>query len=298
MQKINTAYFILIIYCLLYGLRNVIVKLFLIDTSPLTLTFYVYLFVVAFSFAFLKLKKQDVPLKGASTLQKKELLILSVATTLAFGTEIFSINWISPILNTLIDNSFFPVFVALFSSWLLKEKFSKTIFAGLLICVVGLWIFNSKDVTSENLNFSLLGIGLAFSSSIFFAMTIPYTTILVSKLSVEKIIFYRFAFASIVLLPFVLYSGMYKIELTTLLKIGVLSLLGYFFTLYLAMNTLKKVSPTIFGILFLSVPLFSFLFSVLILKTEIHSMNIVGGLIVISGLILTLYNQKNTTENI
>lgn len=297
MLKGNSAYFLLIFYCLIYGLRNVIVKLFLIDTPPLTLTFYIYLFVVGFSFAFLKAKKQNILLKGSNKSTNKELLILSLATTLAFGTEIFSINWISPILNTLIDNSFFPVFVALFSSWLLKEKISKAIFIGLLICVVGLWVFNTRDLTSENFNFSLLGIGLALSSSIFFAMTIPYTTILVNKMSIEKIIFYRFTLSSIILLPFVLYSGMYKIDLTALLKIGVLSLIGYFFTLYIAINTLKKIPPTIFGVFFLSVPIFSFIFSLIILKTEIDFMNMIGSLIVVCGLTFTFIKQKNP-ENI
>jgi len=116
-------------------------------------------------------------------------------------------------------------------------------------------------------------------------------------MSIEKIIFYRFTFSSIILLPFVLYSGMYNIDLTALLKIGVLSLIGYFFTLHIAINTLKKIPPTIFGVFFLSVPLFSFIFSLIILKTEIDFMNMIGSLIVVCGLTFTLIKQKNP-ENI
>ncbi len=214
-------------------------------------------------------------------------------------------SWISSIHMTTIANSTVlvacsPMFVALANYFLLKERLTYKMVAGIVMSLIGTIIIGIGSSGGET-NSMLLGNTLAFLGAIFVAGYLVIGGIVRKNLGAGAYVFivYSVSAVTLFLMCFVTKTPVYPYSLKEFLLFIALaffcSILGHTIYNYL----IKYFSSTLISVSTLSEPIFASVLAMLFFK-EIPSLyTLIGGIIIITGIFYYLVSQKNksTTKN-
>jgi drug/metabolite transporter (DMT)-like permease len=172
-----------------------------------------------------------------------------------------------------------PVYITIFSPWLLKEKIRQRGVIALVLSIVGILLI----VDPGKLDFKLSSIGIlaGIASGIFYAfqiMTSKYTSPTYSGYSQA---FWSFLVATIILFPVA--TVPLEVVSSNLIYLLILAIFPTILSVSLYFNGLKKVKAQSASILGLIEPISAVFFAVLILGEEISIFEIIGGALILIG---------------
>ena len=172
-----------------------------------------------------------------------------------------------------------PIYITIFSPWLLKEKIRKGGIIALVISIAGILLI----VDPGKLDFKLSSIGIlaGIASGIFYAfqvMTSKYVSPIYSGYAQA---FWSFLVAAVILLP----VGTVQLEVVSgnLIYLLILAIFPTILAVSLYFNGLKKVKAQSASILGLIEPISAVFFAVLVLGEQISTLEITGGALILIG---------------
>jgi drug/metabolite transporter (DMT)-like permease len=266
------------------GTIGVLVKL-IGDSIPfMTLNF----FRVFIGFLFLLL---IVPFIDKKTFKQskrdiKDYFIIGIIYAIALSLYTTA-NLFAPVQNVVLINYSYPFFLLIFAYFLLKEKITTTKIVTLVIAMVGLIIINLFQFGQNN-----IGNILALLGAVFYGILIAEMRKEDKSHSIGDVAWFLF-FASLVLLPFAIFSGIGNIldVWHYVLLLGVIST-GFAYLLYNL--ALEKIEAEIGSIIATIItPLVSIVLAFLIINEAISLKTILGGaLLIIAGVYLELHRKQ------
>jgi drug/metabolite transporter (DMT)-like permease len=188
-----------------------------------------------------------------------------------------------------------PIFTILMESIAFKTKISLKLIFSVIISMIGV-VFIVDTSFSEMIKFSdmmvgnLLMLGAVFSWGIYSIITKPLFT----KYNQNTITYYQILFGLIMFIPFALfedvsYSLITPNVLMHLFFLGIFaSAMGYFLYV-IAMNSLGLGVSSLF---LNAIPLVTVLFSYFFLGQEISISKILGGILVVTSVVIATYSGK------
>lgn len=173
-----------------------------------------------------------------------------------------------------------PVFMLIFSYFILNDKINKRTFISIIISMIGiLFIFNPFK-----LSYDIKGMMIALMAAATFSLYSVISKKRISKYGGYIFNFFSFIFGDFILLILLfifkihIFKGITFISLPVLLYIGIfITGFGYIFYLY----AIEKTSATISSFVFFIKPALAPILSVLILKENI-TFNIIWGIVFIA----------------
>lgn len=263
---------------------------------PITIVFIRLLFSVILMTVFL------LSTKNFMKIQKKDrklfIMLAVFEPFLYFLGESFGLTHVSATVCSVLISTI-PVFATLGAWIIFKERLGRINYAGIILSFIGVLVFIlNKD---GSLSFSLKGlalISLAVFSAVGYNLTLSR---LVGNYSPVFIVFVQNAIGAVLFLPLFmafdfsnfidmrLTSGMFLpvIELAVFASCGAFILFAY---------SVHKMGVTKANVFTNSIPLFTALFSFILLDEMVTFRNIVGMLIVIAGIIMSQMNGKSKQE--
>jgi len=194
---------------------------------------------------------------------------------------------LTTIANAILTHYTAPIFVALFSPFLLKEKLEKNTIFSLIISFLGLFLMLSESL---NINFeNFLGILAGIVSGLSYAFSIILYKYLLRDLSVYALIFYQSLVGSIILMPFVLPQLSLSLPFFWLL---IFALTFGILATFLHFQGIKRVKAQEAGILGYAEPLFGTTYAFLIFSEIPTKFSLIGGVLIILGGCLILRIDK------
>jgi drug/metabolite transporter (DMT)-like permease len=225
------------------------------------------------------------------------LLLLSVTGVAGYNTIIyFSLHYTTAI-NASIVNSATPLCIAIFSFFLLKERFSMGQAAGIFLSLIGIIFILSKGSLEALRTFTFNGgdvlvLVAVVSWSIYSIVIKKYSKILPAFTTL-----YVTSFLGIlILLPFSLFEIIQTDAVLTfnLESLLILGYVGCFASIvaFLSWNRgVAKIGASKSGLFLNLLPVFAAVFATVFTKEELVWYQIVGGVIVIAGIVLS--SRKN-----
>ncbi len=206
--------------------------------------------------------------------------ILQAATMMAYFVSL--LNASVPVAVLLLYTA--PVYVTLFSPWLLKESSTKKGIIALVFSFAGVVLI----VDPGKLEFSMYSIGIlaGIISGIAYAFQIMTSKYLSARYSGYTQAFWGFVIATLILLP----VGMMPLDMV-FRNMDYLVLLAIFPTILavsLYFNGLKKVRAQSASILGLIEPVSAVILAVLILGEQISTPELIGGALILIGAALVM----------
>lgn len=209
--------------------------------------------------------------------------ILQVATMLTYFISI--LNGSVSIAVLLLSTA--PVYITIFSPWLLKEKIKTRGIIALVLSIAGIVLI----VDPGKLGFvpSSIGILAGIASGILYAfqiMTSKYTSTTYSGYAQA---FWSFLIAALILMP----VGVVPVEVVSsnLLYLIFLAIFPTILSVSLYFNGLKKVKAQSASILGLIEPVSAVILAVLILYEQISILEIIGGALILGGAALVTMDK-------
>jgi len=220
----------------------------------------------------------------------KFLLAVSSGACLAlhFGLWITSLGDTSVASSVVLVTSS-PIFVALVSYWLFKERLSRLSITGIIVCIAGAIIIGY--VNWQGGAIPLLGAVLAFTGAIAVSGYMLIGRILRQSMGLLTYIFLTYTSAGIILLaaamlirqPLTGYSG--NTYLMLILLAVVPQVLGHS-----SINwSLRFLSATEITVAILGEPVIAIIMAFFILKEPLSIWEIAGGIIILVGIYLAMY---------
>lgn len=172
-----------------------------------------------------------------------------------------------------------PIYVTIFSPWLLKEKIDRRGIIALVLSIVGILLI--VDPGKLDFNLSSIGILAGIASGIFYAFQVMTSKYVSSTYSGYSQAFWSFLVAAIILLP----VGAVPVEVVSsnLIYLLILAIFPTILAVSLYFNGLKKVKAQSASILGLIEPISAIFFAVLILGEQISTLEITGGALILIG---------------
>jgi len=282
---------LLALYCVLWALKDVLTKLFLVGLDPVSLTFYLSLFSAFFTLMLLLRKYYTHPaLFYAGRYDKKSWLQLALMGGIsagAFLAVVYAVYLDGPILYSLVNSGTYPAFVALMGFSFLGEQFPRRKLFGLSFAIGGVLIFQWEKL--QLLNFEFSGALLTALSAFLFSLAITLVKQLLKKsITPEELLFSRFLITTGLLGIVLTVTGSISLPGQPW-QLGILSLLGYTLPFLISFYVLQKIPISLFGIFMTTVPIMSFFFSLLLLpQFSVSIWHVLGGAIVVVGLLLSI----------
>ncbi len=172
-----------------------------------------------------------------------------------------------------------PVYITIFSPWILKEKIRQKGVIALVLSIVGILLI----VDPGKLDFKLSSIGIlaGIASGIFYAFAVMTSKYVSSTYSGYTQAFWSFLVAAIILLP----VGAVSLQVVSnnLIYLLILAIFPTILAVSLYFNGLKKVKAQSASILGLIEPISAVFFAVLILGEQISIFEIAGGALILIG---------------
>jgi drug/metabolite transporter (DMT)-like permease len=172
-----------------------------------------------------------------------------------------------------------PVYVTIFSPWILKEKIRQKGVIALVLSIVGILLI----VDPGKLEFTLFSIGIlaGISSGIFYAFQIMTSKYVSATYSGYSQALWSFLVAAIILMP----VGAVPLEVVSsnIIYLLLLAIFPTILSVSLYFNGLKKVKAQSASILGLIEPISAVFFAVLILGEQISPLEITGGALILIG---------------
>lgn len=289
LSKLNLS--LLLLYCLLWALKDVLTKLFLLALDPVSLTFYLSLFSMFFTLILLVHKQFSQPalfFAGRyNTLSLFQLGLTGMISAGAFLTVVIAVYLDGPVLYSLVTSGTYPAFAAMMGFLFLDEQFPRRMLFGLGLAIIGVLIFQGEKL--QVLDFDFNGALIAALSALLFALAITLVKQLLKKsITPEELLFSRFLITTI-LLGLVLWATGSLGATDNLWQLGMLSLLGYTIPFLMSFYALRKVPINLFGIFVTIIPIISLLLSLALLPGfSVTIWQLLGGVIVLVGLWLSI----------
>jgi drug/metabolite transporter (DMT)-like permease len=207
------------------------------------------------------------------------------------------VTWISSLAYTSVSSSVVivatqPVFVALLTPLILKEKIDLWVFIAILIALTGIFIIAGGDVKIGGEN--LKGDFLSLIGAIMAALYLTLGRSIRKKLNLLPYIFLVYSISTVVIFIFCLFSGVnfspvtWKNLILFVLLALIPTLIGH--TLY--NYILKYVKAHVVGMTILGEPLGATLLAFLILK-EIPAITIyIGGVLIFIGIWIAVWRER------
>lgn len=262
------------------SLRPITIVFFRLVISIVLLTAY-----LAATKGFIKVSRKD---------RKLFLLLATFEPFLYFLGESFGLTFISATAGSVLISTI-PVFATLGAWILFREKLKKINYAGIILSFIGVLIFILR--TDGSLSFNLAGIALimfAVISAVGYNLTLSR---LVGNYSPVYIVNVQNIIGAILFLPLFLIteskhlSGMPITSgmMIPVIKLAVFASCGAFILFAFSANKLGITRAIVFTNF---IPVFTAIFSFFILGEKLTFQNIIGMIIVISGLFLSQVNGR------
>jgi len=263
----------IIIAAILWSMVGVIAKQ-IQGMSPQAIIFYRICFALVIFFIALLVSGKLKAIKLCGNVSYLFLFgILQVATMLAYFISIMNASVSIAVL--LLSTA--PVYITIFSPWLLKEKIKTRGIIALVLSILGILLI--VDPGKLDFNPSSIGILAGVASGILYAfqvMTSKHT-----KYSGYAQAFWSFLIATLILMP----VGLVPVEVVSnnLLYLMFLAIFPTILSVSLYFNGLKKVKAQNASILGLIEPLSAVILAVLILNENISTLEMIGGALILAG---------------
>ena len=294
--KNNITYIKLFLVALFFGGTFIAGRIMAANLPPFTSAFLRFLLASFFLVLFVFKKHAKLPRLNFSQF----LLIIALGLTGIVGYNFFFFSGLKSITASRASMiiSLNPSVITILSALILKEKFTKFKFTGIILSLFGALIVISQG----NLRATLQGdigwgelfiLGCVFCWSSF---TVLGKIIMKNLKPIIAITYACLAGTLILILPAhqegVLRNFMqYSIEVW--LSVFALGFLGSALTFTWFYEGIDKIGPSRAGIFINFVPIFATLMAVLILREKLSPSLIVGAIFVVSGVYLTNYQTKN-----
>ncbi|MEM2964391.1 MAG: DMT family transporter [Candidatus Bathyarchaeia archaeon] len=238
-----------------------------------------------------RLLRPSYPLKG--------LFILGLILCLGWGL-LFEAMKRLPIAEAVLLNYTAPIFVALLSPGLLKEKTSKRTAVALGLSFTGIILILLSPVKLQLNSSHLLGIVIGISAGLSYALFIVYSKKTVAHINHYTLALYANIFASLILAPGLItftYASFPQTQMWLLLL--TLGVVNTAFALTLYYSGLRKVRAQEAAVLTYLEPVSAAFYGYLFLGQLLTTLAIIGGaLVIIGGYLATLQQdvENNTNE--
>ncbi|HSW86836.1 MAG TPA: DMT family transporter [Rhabdochlamydiaceae bacterium] len=228
--------------------------------------------------------------KEAETIFKVDnpfkFVLRTVFALLALGCFFYSLNYIS-FTNALVLINTAPLFVPIFSWWILNAKTHAVVWTGIVIGFLGILFILRPDTGVLKIS-SIIGLG----SGIFASLGIVFIRILSKVGSITQILFYNFVFATLIsgIVAIFTWEPLDQYTIFLLIAAGVNgALYQYFSTLSYAKTPIRISS----SLMFLCI-LFGALVEWFIWKKMPSAIDIAGmALVVFGGMWVVYFGQKH-----
>ncbi len=214
--------------------------------------------------------------------------------TLYFTMENIGVSLTSASNAALIVASY-PAITALLELFIYKARFSKYKMLGILMAMVGVYILLhvNSDANSKD---QIIGSIILIATGVVWAFYNFTTQKMVNKYPAITLSFYQTVAGTIFFIPlaFVERKQWQVPTETSLLTLVYLGVLCSVIAFLLYNFGLRKLSSSSAVSLMNLVPIFSVIFSVLILHETVSSQQLIGGVIIIAGVMLSIKQEKTT----
>lgn len=282
---------LLILATVLWGGNFVIGRAVAGDIPPITLAFlrWIVAFIVFCPIAFSRTKKEWPMLKkhfGA-------VLVLSLTGVAAFNTLVYIGLHYTTSINASLMNSTTPIMIYILSFILLKERLTKFQIIGTLLSLIGVLFIISGGSLNSLLDFSfnkgdLIVIIAVFCWSIYSLLIKKYA----GRLPGYSTFLVTIAIGAIMLMPFTIYESVTSEQaiLWNVSTIGAILYVGIIASIvaFLSWNTgVVALGANRASIYLNFIPVFATLFAVVFLDEQLLVAQVLGGITVIAGVILS-----------
>jgi len=226
---------------------------------------------------------------------KGKILIVSLFSGIFLGLHFAT--WITSLDYTSISNSVVlvttqPIFVAILSHLLLKEKINLTILSAILLALLGSFIISGGDFRVGKANF--FGDVLALIGAIMAAAYLMCGRVVRQKLSLFSYIFMVYFISALVLgiLCIIWRTPLYPYPPRTFLWFILLGLIPTVIGHTLYNWALKYIKAYLVGITILGEPVGATILAYLIFKQIPPTLTYLGAVAIFTGIFLVFWNQK------
>lgn len=232
-------------------------------------------------------------LKKLQRLKRKDLQIVCLLAFfepfLYFIGEVYGLKHVSATISSVLISTI-PLFSPIAAWFFYREKLGVLNFIGILISIFGIFLV----ILSDNFEISASSVGIMFIALAVFS-AIGYSVVVINvakRYNVFSIIFYQNLFGIIFFLPFFLYSDFeqfisVEITLEIIKPLVALAILASSVAFMLFTYGIRELGLVKANSISNIIPVFTAIFSYLVLGEVLSTINIFGIVIVISGLFLT-----------
>ncbi|MCL5290480.1 MAG: DMT family transporter [Bacillota bacterium] len=299
----NRVYFIMVLAALFWSGAFITGKMAVLQFPAFALTFWRFFFALPFIFLILYIRQPG------NWLPKKEewppLIFLGIQGTFLYhGLFFLSLKYTTAINSSLIGSTN-PMVTALLAILLFHEKFTPSRAAGILLSFLGVFLTVTNGNWSEvaRLHFNTGDI-IMFVAVWCFAFYSLFSRRIMQKyqLSPLTVTAYTFLVCTIVSIPFVLWEKpMTYLPYTTtggwlsILYMSIFaSVLGYLFQL----TAIQKIGAPKTAIFINLVPVFTIVFSILILGETFSWFKFMSACMIITGVYITSRPESNASKRV
>ena len=282
---------LLLLATLLWGGNFVIGRAVSGDIPPLTLAFlrWCIAFIIFFPIAYSSLKRDWRMLKTHWPI----VLILALTGVAAFNTLVYIGLHYTTSINASLMNSSTPIMIYILSFIFLKERLSKFQMLGTALSLSGVLFIISGGSFANLLEFSfnkgdLIVVVAVFCWSIYSLLIKQYA----GRLPGQSTFLITIFLGTIMLLPFYVYETLTLAEpihwkfstIAAILYVGALASIVAFLSWNSGVVQLGANKASIY---LNFIPVFASIFAILFLGEQLHTFQIIGGLAVVAGVLLS-----------
>ncbi|MEK6888912.1 MAG: DMT family transporter [Nanoarchaeota archaeon] len=274
------------IVIILWGTVAAVSKLMLNNISNYQLMFYVALFSTTTTFFILLLARQKNTLKEI----KKNFGKLFILGILGMGIyQFFYFTAISkaPVAQVNVLNYMWPIFILIFSIFLLKDKFSRKTLIAFLLGIFGAYLVITKGTLLVFDSQYILGYVFALIAALSWALF----SILNKKIKlspIKSMFFYNLIGLLFMVAIMAITNSSFNIPFKELLGVAYIGVIPTGIGFLLWIKSLQLGKPAIISNLSHLTPFISLVFIWLIAKEQILISEIIGLIIIVSGILLQL----------
>lgn len=255
--------------------------------DPLTLVFLRYAYMIPITAAIIWIKKIDIRI---SFHQLKRLIFVGIGCSLVSSLTLYmSYQWIDPGISTAI-HFMYPVIIVLLSFVLFKEKIEKKTFFSLVLTIIG--VISIVELGDSG---NILGIICAITS----AFAYSFYLLLNEKwrlANLDNIVYLFYISIACTLTMLLLTPFGFNINLNQpLINHGVMivvAILTSFIGLLLMKEGVRILGSKIASVISMSEPIAAMVFSYLLLGSKITPSMIIGVVLIITAILVLLYDKK------
>lgn len=240
------------------------------------------MYVIIFKTKHLPVKKQHIP---------KLIYISLIATLFADLIYIYALTRVS-VINAVLIGHMQPIFIVLFGFLVLKQdRITKPDYLGILFMILAGIMVTTKTLGNFlGFRFGTIGDIYVLSATVAWATTAIVARKYLSPLDAGIIAFYRFLFAGIIFISYVLvFRGLEIVSIYQVLlgfTIGIGTILYY--------EGIRLIKAAQVSALELSTPFFATFLGYLVLRENITLMQFMGLLLLLIGIYFLSKKEKNT----